>query len=138
MKPVLLVILQCPWRKGRLENGWNPRVWAKMLWLSQTGRRLLEALPAGAYEVKVCNANPSLADTPDGVFPPDRKHLRRVLRRVRPDVILACGKVANEALTQIEVTAPVVEMPHPAYRLLSRRTTGDVKARLFAMALERS
>lgn len=138
MKPVLLVILQCPWRKGRLENGWNSRVWAKMLWVSQTGKRLLEALPKGAYDVKVCNANPSLADTPDGVFPPDRKHLRRVLRRVQPNVILACGKVAKEALVQVKVNAPVVEMPHPAYRLLSRQMTKRVRMRLVKLALDLS
>ena len=136
MKPVLLVILQCPWRKGRLENGWNPGVWYKMLWISRTGVRLREALPFDFYEVRVCNANPSLADSPDGVFPPDLKHLRRALKRVQPDVILACGRVAQEAVGKIKTIVPVVEMKHPAYRLLSHRMTEEVRLRLEQLAVE--
>ena len=136
MKPVLLVVLQCPWRKGPLANGWNSRVWVKMLWLSHTGKRLREALPLEFYEVKVCNANPSLADSPDGGFPPDLRHLRRVLGRVQPDVVLACGKVAQGAIAQIAPAITTVEMSHPAHRLLSKQTTAEIKARLVALAIK--
>ena len=136
MKPKLLVVLQCPWRKGPLANGWNPRVWRRELWSSRTGVRLQEALPTDIFEVKVCNANPTLADSPDGIFPADLRHLRRVVRRVRPSVILACGKVAQEAIAEITPTVPVIEMRHPAYRLLSKQTTAEIKTRLVGLAIE--
>jgi uracil-DNA glycosylase len=93
-------------------------------------------LPTDIFEVKVCNANPTLADSPDGIFPADLRHLRRVVRRVRPSVILACGKVAQEAIAEITPAVPVVEMRHPAYRLLSKQTTAEIKARLVGLAIE--
>lgn len=136
MKPRLLVVLQCPWKKGNLKNGWNSQLWLSELWKSRTGIRLQEALPREIFDVKVCNANPSLADSPDGIFPADLVHLRRVIRRVDPSAILACGKVAQEAIGAIAPTVPVVPMNHPAHRLLSRQKTAEIKARLVALAIE--
>lgn len=136
MKPKLLVVLQCPWRKGRLENGWNPQVWRKELGSSRTGVRLQEALPAETFEVVVCNASPALADSPDGIFPADLGHLRRVVRRTEPDVILACGRVAQKAMAEISPAIPVVAMSHPAYRLLSNQKTAEIKSQLVRLAME--
>jgi uracil-DNA glycosylase len=136
MKPKLLVILQCPWRKGRLKNGWNSQIWLGELWKSRTGTRLREALPQEIFEVKICNANPSLADSPDGIFPADLAHLRRVIRRIRPNLILACGSVAQKATEEISLGVPVVAMKHPAYRLLSRQMTAEIKSQLVQLAVE--
>ena len=135
-RPVLLVVLQCPWKKGDLRNGWNPRIWRKELWLSRTGIRLKEALPTEIFRVTVCNANPTLADSPDGVFPADLVHLRRVVRRIQPSVILACGSVAQKAAAEILIDVPVVAMKHPAYRLLSRQMTAEIKSQLVQLAME--
>ena len=135
-KPVLLVVLQCTWRKGGLSNGWNPRVWRRELWLSRTGIRLQEALPTDIFEVKVCNANPTLADSPDGVFPADLVHLRRVIHRIQPSVVLTCGSVAQRAVASMAISVPVVAMKHPAYRLLSRQMTAEIKSQLVQLAVE--
>lgn len=136
MKPKLLVVLQCPWRKGRLENGWNPQVWRKELWSSRTGIRLQEALPTEIFAVAVCNASPALANSPDGIFPADLAHLRRVLKRTKPDLILACGKVAQEAVAEVSPAVPVVAMFHPAYRLLSNKKTAEIRSQLVRLAVE--
>ncbi|HLD96490.1 MAG TPA: hypothetical protein VI794_02120 [Patescibacteria group bacterium] len=136
MRPVLLVVLQCPWRKGRLLNGWNPAVWRRELWLSRTGIRLREALPTEIFEVKVCNANPTLANSPDGVFPADLAHLRRVIHRTRPSVILTCGSVAQRAVAEMAINIPVVAMKHPAHRMLSRDKTAEVRSQLVQLAVD--
>lgn len=134
MKPKLLVVLQCPWKKGKLANGWDREIWFEELWRSRTGVRLSEAIPEEEFEVEICNSNPTLVDTPDGVLPPDLKHLRTLIEIERPNVILACGNVARGAIKELKPSIPVVEMPHPAFRLLSKRMTGEVRQRLTSFA----
>lgn len=142
MRPTLLVVLQCPWKRGTLTR-WHPSVWRRELRASRTGRRLFsEVIPLSRYRVRFVNANPTLAETPDGIFPPDLSHLRRQIRRARPSVILACGRVAERALALIArdsceliAGAALLAMPHPASRGLSRVTTAAVREQLVTLAV---
>lgn len=47
------------------------------------------------------------------VFPADLEHLRAMLAEVAPDVVLAFGRIACEALTTIQPAALLIGGPHP-------------------------
>ena len=133
MKPTLLVILQCPWKRGKLQK-WHPSIWRKEFMASRTGRRLFnEVLPPNLYRFRFCNANPRLADSPQGIFPPNLKHLKRQIRRAQPDLILACGRIAQEAIQNLNPDMHVLSMPHPASHSLSKKTTKAVKQKLIVL-----
>ena len=60
---------------------------------------------------------------------PDYRPLRGV-RRVGPELVLACGKVA-EAVATAEWAGPLLAIPHPAYRVVTDellRYAGDTLA----------
>ena len=40
------------------------------------------------WEVRYTNANPTLTEKPTGKLPADLPHLRRAIRRVKPDILL--------------------------------------------------
>lgn len=101
---------------------------------SHTGKRLSEALPVG-WPVAIINASPEIGDSPDSRFPPDVEHIKRSLIRYKPKVVLAAGKAAQEGVAGI-FDGPVVEMPHPAYRALSKAMTAQVKERLAELLLK--
>ena len=128
---MVLVVLQNPYRNNALASGWNPSTWLKELWRSHTGTRLREVLPDDC-DVRITNANPKLADSVSDCLPPDIAHLKRTATRVKPDVVLACGKMACQGISQLETQIRVVEMPHPAYRALSKETTKQIRAKLDA------
>lgn len=132
MKPALLVILQNPWKRGKLKK-WHPSIWRKEFMGSRTGSRLFnEVLPIGLYRLRFTNANPKLADSPQGIFPPNLKHLRRQISKTKPSFILACGNVAKKAICSLRPSAIVISMPHPASHSLSKKTTGNIKQKLIA------
>jgi hypothetical protein len=115
----LLVVLQNPWRKGRLRRGYSPGAWRREFESSRSGIRLRAAMPIGGrWAVHYCNASPRLAQDADGVFQPHLPHLRRALRRVQPDLVLACGALAGQACAA-EWRGALVCVPHPAYRLVT-------------------
>ncbi|OGZ94271.1 MAG: hypothetical protein A3A28_02805 [Candidatus Sungbacteria bacterium RIFCSPLOWO2_01_FULL_47_32] len=129
-QPVLLVVLQCPWKRGKLQK-WHPAVWRKEFRASRTGTCLFrEVLPLRLYRIRFANANPLLADMPSGVFPPDAAHIKRRIRAVHQNIILVCGAVAKESLRKLVPGVPIVLMPHPASRSLSKETTKKIKKRL--------
>lgn len=127
----LLVVLQNPWARGQLRKGWNPSVWMREMRASRTGRRLVLALPRGGeWTVRFVNASPRLGKDPSALYQPDLAHLRRALRRVRPDVVLACGRLALRGISGVW-SGPLVAVPHPAYRLLTNelyRTASEIVA----------
>lgn len=136
MKPVLLVVLQCPWRRTSPSRGWNSRAWRRELWSSRVGVRLQEALPREIFKVVVCDANPTLTGSPDEIFPNDRVRLCRLIQRIRPDVILAGGSLVRKVVGEISPGVPVVTIKSPAYRLLSRRKAAEIKSQLVQLAIE--
>jgi hypothetical protein len=121
----LLVLLQNAYNRGALRDGWCAVTWRRELLASRTGVRLRQAIPTGpAWYVRYANACPGLGDGPDSKLQPCRRHLKRVMRRWPPHVVLACGETAMAA-AQAAWGGPTVFIPHPAYRLL----TNDLLAR---------
>ncbi len=117
--PRLLIVLQNPYDKDGLERGWNATTWAAAYRSSRTGQRLARALPhAGGWKLHHTNANPRIGQGPDAKLPADLPHLRRVLKRVRPDFVLSCGKEAEKAAVSVW-DGPLLAIPHPAFRLLT-------------------
>lgn len=69
-----------------------------------------------------------IAGNPRDTFPPDLEHLRRVLDEVRPDVVLAFGRIASSALARVVPEEKLLMGPHPTAR------QPDTLQRLKAMA----
>lgn len=126
----LLVLLQNAYIADReVEEGYVPDFSLRSFRESHTGKRLKNAIPEGV-EVKVRNSTPLIGQTADSFFPPSVLYVKCQIESIDPDIILACGKNANEAIDQLDLQCPVVKMPHPAYRQLSNKMLGRVKRRL--------
>lgn len=57
-----------------------------------------------------------IAGNPRDTFPPDLEHLRAVLAEVKPDVVLAFGRIASNALVGLVPGEKLVIGPHPTAR----------------------
>ena len=123
---MILVFLQNAYG---VEDGYVPSYDKESFRNCHTGRRLREALPENA-EIEIRNASPLIGSNADSCFKYDYYYMLEQVETIQPDVILACGKVAEGALKDMELPVPVVFMPHPAYRALSKETTEFVRRRL--------
>ncbi|HYF07664.1 MAG TPA: hypothetical protein VD970_08585 [Acetobacteraceae bacterium] len=95
-----------------------------------TGRRLIAAFGDDlAHDIVWDNASPRLADASSGAFPPDPAHIRAVLAEVRPRVVLAFGRIAEQGVRPLW-SGPLIVGPHPTAR------GADTVSRLRAMAAE--
>lgn len=121
----LLVFLQCAWRINA--TFLNREDWLNALWKSYSGKRLKEMLP-DSYEIYIENSTPKVGDNPDAIFPPDLIHMRNTIDMFNPDIILACGEVAQSGCEQLGID--FIDAPHPAYRALSKEMTASIKDRL--------
>ncbi len=122
---MLLVVLQNAYRNGGVYI--SREEWLERLWVSHTGRRLREMLPDGC-EPYVINASPQIGTHSGAVYPPDLAHIQAAIDRVRPDTILACGKLAQAGLDQLGVS--YIAAPHPAWRRLSKARTAAIREKL--------
>ena len=102
----------------------NHEEWSRELANSQTGRRLKEMIPHGA-DYRVINSSASIGNNPNSVFEPDVDHIKRHVTEIKPDIICACGKVAQEGCRKLGLV--FVEAPHPAWRCLSKKATTDIR-----------
>jgi hypothetical protein len=94
-----------------------------------TGRRLKQAFGEdGVYDIVWDNASPKLAGASSGSFPPDPDHIRAVIEEVKPAVVLAFGRVAENGVRTLW-DGPFIVGPHPTAR-------GDVWRGIFRMAEE--
>lgn len=57
-----------------------------------------------------------IAGNPRDVFPADALHLKAVLEEVKPDVVIAFGRIAGVALSQLVPGDKLVLAPHPTAR----------------------
>lgn len=149
-KPVVMFLLQNQWFKDPVrtqqvlalykdhkgeEAGWN-RFVRDMLFLGcLTGRRIKDAFGEDLCWDAVVGEHPvttvfeetsrEIGDHPSAVFPPDPEHLVASLRRHRPGLIVAFGRVASTALVLPQVkyeletwpeTVDIVHTGHPAAR----------------------
>jgi hypothetical protein len=111
--------LQNPWSELYSGGTWPRESWLKALQRSRSGQRLrvLEAAVTG-IEFWWDNTTPLVAESPDGVLPPDEAHIRQVLREQQPDVVVTFGEQARKALLPLW-HGPMVCLPHPAYRVVT-------------------
>lgn len=144
----LLVFLQNAWKHGAAEGQtkWWPgatreesrRAWETALWRSQSGKRLVEMLPE-VCETVIANVSPFIAPTAGTHYSMDESHVISQVLFHQPDVVLLLGKEARKAAAVI-VTAHdrrrgpsairIVVGPHPAWRLLSKAHTAEIRKEL--------
>jgi hypothetical protein len=125
----ILVLLQNAYG---VKPGYVPDYGLESFARCHTGKRLREALPDDVT-VKIRNCSPLVGRTSDSFFAPDIDYVREQILDVQPDVILACGKSAHYTCEQIVPGVPVVKMPHPAFRALSKRATKSTKELLLGV-----
>ena len=130
MATQVLFVLQNAWRKsakpGERDVG-RERVWDRLLWRSQTGRRLKEMIPDDTT-FEVVNASTWVGNYSSAVFPVDQALMAMRLGRIKPDVVVLCGKVAAGLAPLVEdARTTLVIAPHPAWRLLSKEHTARIK-----------
>lgn len=75
---------------------------------------------AEGVEIVWDNTTRAVGDHPDSKLPADLAHVRRVLAREKPAVVLSLGRQAAETLAAVW-TGPLLIVPHPTYRLLTNR-----------------
>lgn len=132
-KPRALFVLQNAWRKGakpeEREDG-HERFWWWALWRSQSGKRLREMIPDN-IDYDVVNASALVGNHSQSVYPVDKALMAMRLGRIRPDVVVLCGKVAAGLAPLVEdYQRPCVIAPHPAWRLLSKEHTARIKGEI--------
>jgi hypothetical protein len=123
----LLVVLQCAYgtskrRRRQLEIR---KLWLKALWSSHTGRRLKKMLPDNVI-VEVINSTPRIGDISSACFPAESVYIAGWIECFEPDIILACGKVAQNALEELGIK--YIPSPHPAWRQLSNEQIDKIRS----------
>ena len=112
---MLIVFLQNAWSPIYAGGEWPRESWLRALERSRSGQRLRVMID----DFNVCeNTTPVVGGTPDSVIPPDVDHIKALLARHNPQVVVACGKQAEIALLGLW-SGPLLAVPHPAHRLLT-------------------
>ena len=96
----VLVVLQNAYDKGRLRDGYQYHKWLREFQSSRTGVRL-NIVTEDLTNVHYTNASPKIGCGPGSILAACKAHLRRAIKRVSPQIILACGAVAERAVTEI-------------------------------------
>jgi hypothetical protein len=111
--------------------------WERELWKSHTGKRLMSMIPPGE-EYRVINASGYVGEYPSSCSPADPEYIQTWIDRIKPDVICACGKIAQHGLALMDIqnvidgvkNIPLVYAPHPAWRLLSFMDAREIKEKI--------
>lgn len=85
-------------------------------------------------DVYVINSTPEVGKHVNSILKPDLGHIKENIYVRKPRVILACGKVAESALEELEYD--YISAPHPAWRQLSKARTAEIK-KILETKLER-
>ncbi len=127
----ILVVLQNAWR----ETGapFTHKQWLNALWESHTGRRLKNMLPTIPHYLYVTNASTNIGITSSAAFPADTQHIQKEIATIQPDIIIACGKIAQQGVKQI--TENYIATPHPAWRAFSKQHEEVVRSMVEAELL---
>jgi hypothetical protein len=131
MATQVLFVLQNAWRRSAKdgEREWlHEKAWHRLLWRSVTGKRLKEMIPDG-IDYQVVNATLRIGDRAAATFPADHMLMHARMRARQPDLVVLCGKVAQELklVVGFGYNCPYILAPHPAWRLLSKAQTAEVK-----------
>jgi hypothetical protein len=129
----LVAILQNAWSPVYAGGHWPRESWLRALRRSRSGQRLdVFARAAGdGVEIYFDNTTPIVGATPDSIVAADLDHVRAVVERERPDVVVAFGRLATAALDAagISATLPTLALPHPAARVVTNdlfRAAGEL------------
>lgn len=122
----VLFVLQNAYRSEKY-NFTNDEEWHGALQRSHTGRRLSAMIPDGA-QAFVINSSPTIGECPDSCYPADSDYIEDKIQHIEPDIICACGRIAQGGLTEVGVK--FVALPHPAWRQLSNSMVHAIKKNL--------
>jgi hypothetical protein len=129
---VLVVLQNGYYARSELAQGFQYHRWLREFLSSRSGSRM--AVMFGGEHVlkglRYCNTTPRLGNGPGSELSPDERHVRRILRRVRPHYTVACGTQAEDVVGRL-CDGNVIAIPHPTYRLLTDRllkAAGDLLA----------
>lgn len=123
---MILFILQNAYRSDKHQFK-NEEEWSQELANSHTGRRLKEMIPDD-MEYKVINSSPMIGDCADSSYNADLTHIEKHINEIKPDVICACGRIAQKGCTELGLD--FISAPHPAWRRLSKQYSNDIKRRI--------
>jgi len=116
----VVVFLQNPWSPVWAGKEWPRESWLQALQKSRSGQRLrvMERHLKKDIEVWYDNTSLVVGKTADSIFPPNLVHIENVIQEQRPDLVVACGKQAENALLGIFPRSLLI-VPHPAHRLVT-------------------
>lgn len=123
-----LVFLQNAWFKRRMpwiEPEWSPEwkyTWLYALNQCRSGQRLKLLLGDDWYErgdTEVTNSTPEVGYGKSSIkLPADPVWIEREIERVKPTLVVTCGKQALDAVLPL-YHGPMVAVPHPACRVMT-------------------
>lgn len=73
------------------------------------------------HKVHFDNTTPAVGDHPDSIIAPDYEHMKTVIARIRPSVIVTCGSQAFAAIQVLAPSKPVLAIPHPTFRVVTNQ-----------------
>lgn len=130
---LVLVFLESAWSPLYAGGTWPRERWLPALHRSRSGQRLkiiASALPSAEFEFD--NTTPIVGHHPGSRVPPDPCHIVGTITEYEPDVLLLCGRQAQDAVSRLW-NGGLVVVPHPAARLLT-----DGLYRMAALELQRA
>lgn len=122
-KKKVLYVLQNAYRTEKY-NFKNREEWHGDLLKSHTGKRLSEMIPENC-EYFVINASKNIGTHADSKFPPDIEYITNWWNEIQPEIVVACGKVAQEGCDKANIEH--IKAPHPAWRALSKEITENIR-----------
>jgi len=119
-----LVLLQNAWSPLYAGREWPRDAWLRELWRSRSGNMLSALIEAATgWDIYPANVSPIVPANADDLPQADLEHLFSELRSQRPDRVIVCGTIALDAALRLwqmmptkETEAPVMALPHPAWR----------------------
>jgi len=127
VKPRILFVLQNAWRHGARpgERDWNNASWIIALWRCMTGKRLREYIPDNvAYAV--VNASRAVASEGKTVHRANLAHVAAAVHRYKPNIVVLLGREAQRLQHHL-YNVRIVCLPHPCWRLLTKRQTAGYR-----------
>jgi len=121
----VLVVLQNAYDKGKLRDGYQYYRWLHEFKSSRTGIRL-NAVTEDLTNLHYTNASPKIGCGPKSILPACKAHLRRTIKRVSPRIVLACGAIAEQAMSETW-SGDLIVMPHLACRVLTNNLLEQVR-----------
>jgi len=126
----ILFILQNAYHSAKYTHT-NRAEWIRDLRKSHTGIRLFRMIPDCGVVYEIINATPEVGKDATSVFEPDLEYINNFKTLFKPDVIVACGKIAQKGCEVLGID--YLKIPHPAWRHLSLKMEGKIKQQITAL-----